>query len=341
MSQLRQFDLAIVVDEGDVFKKPAKDVQDALQPFFKIHIIDKVDLSKAKEHIKVKRLLCFVDASNNDINWTPGWSDVLEKRVCSNILVLSNGNTEDTLPCYLGEEIQKEFDGNTLYALENIVDLTDSCLWFPKVVRFAFKTHEVNFEYSIHIDPGFEVDPLKLEILKLLDAFKVTATTNVLRSRIFITNSDTAQDGLANDHHLLLTKHHIALDDYKYPKSVHGIRNVLRLVVFVLTDCGILDYDWKHFISLVLIHHKTEDLVWRFPLSAIFAALKAPLVLCFYVLSSIHFNDMSIMLFRNYDRRPLVLTGLVGIIAVIVNFSIAWILLSNLCPNFLDKYIYH
>ncbi|KAH3796037.1 hypothetical protein DPMN_149601 [Dreissena polymorpha] len=276
MAQLRQFDLAIVVDEGDAFKKPAKDIQNAFEPFIKIHIIDKVDLSEAKENMKVKRLFFFVDSNNDGIKWTPGWSDVLEKRVCSNILVLSTGNKEDTLPCNLCEKIQKEFDGNADCAIENIVDLTDSCVWFPKVVRFVFITHEVNFEYSIHTDLGFEVDPIKLEIQKILDAFKVQATTNVLRSRIFVTNSDTAQHGPAHDHHLLLTKHHVPLDDFKYPKSVHGRRNVLRLVVFVLTDCGILGYDWKHFISLILIHPKTEGWVWRLPLSAIFAAFLSP-----------------------------------------------------------------
>ena len=241
------FDLIIAVDDIDAVKVWAEQIECALaavQPEYHIARAGIRHLDRNKNRFKTcEKLLFLMDIKHQTFkspqmdSWISYFKGLKPKDIMC-VLVNSDSNKFPT------QKNDMEKDKCFIVETESIYDFH---LWWPKMLEFLFfemKTATKTLNYSLQTLNMHSDDQMPQRMTKCLDAFvnpNKSRTNKQCQTVKLIGNiSGDANNKEHGALHLVLAYHRLEPSESHSCNSVHSRNQVLRCILFILIDAGIV-----------------------------------------------------------------------------------------------------
>jgi len=234
------FDLVIIVDDVDAIKVWTEQIECALaglQPKYHVARSGIRHLDRNKDRFKTcKKLLFMLDIKHQTFqsqmmkDWIQHFKSLRQDDLMCVLVNAEATNSVDDIKCHIA-------------ITDNIVNFHN---WWPTMVEFLFlktKAAQKKLKYSLENVHTHEDDQLPYKLTQCLDAF--VDPTNTRSSKkcqsVKLVGGDYASGQAEEENvHVVLTSLRVELEDCPSCNSVHSRTEVLRCVLFILIDSGIV-----------------------------------------------------------------------------------------------------
>ena len=236
------FDLVIVVDDIDAIKIWTEQIECAvagLQPKYHVARSGMRHLDRNKDRFKTcKKMLFMLDIKHQ----------TFQSRMMKDWIQHFKGLRKDDVMCVLvNSDATNSVDMTQCSFLVAPTDnIANFHTWWPKMVEFLFfktKAAPKKLNYSLVTVHTHEDDQLPYKLTQCLDAFVDPTNTRFSKncqSVKLVGGAYASGQEREENVHVVLTSLRVDLEDFTSCNSVHSRTEVLRCVLFILIDSGIL-----------------------------------------------------------------------------------------------------
>jgi len=242
------FDLVIVVDDIDAIKVWSEQIECALaglKPKYNVARAGISHLDRNRIRLKAtKKLLFLLDTKHRtfDTQMMNQWTQHFRRRgpkdvMC--VLVYSSSNGSDSCSS------DKVKNGMSVMKTDDIANFHN---WWPTMVEFLFlktKAAPKVLNYSLETVHTHDDDPLRRRLTQCLDAFvypeKTRESTKCQTVKV-VGGAGEENPQERENMHVVLASLGVDRGVYDHCNSVHTRADVLRCVLFILVDSGIVPF---------------------------------------------------------------------------------------------------